>query len=214
MFEEPNIQIPEHTFPQTKETIHDHKSTSANKGDLKPRTPYHSGHIQENQEGALVKNIPDVGRTNKVQDPTGSRSNGVEQEHTHPSPTPKSQPKYLKSHNTFSSYIYGSTLKPKETADNHEEKPVEAFKKLVDSQETFIDQSPTSSDVCTQTSSDDFAESFQQLKSKLIDMDLIQTLKANPISLFEIKVFLSKLNKPKMPDSIVDLIQDFEPFLE
>lgn len=35
-------------------------------------------------------------------------------------------------------------------------------------------------------------------------MDLIQTLKANPISLFEIKGFLSKLNKPKMPDSIVD----------
>lgn len=74
----------------------------------------------------------------------------------------------------------------------------------MDSQETFIDQSPTSSDVCTETSSDDFSELFQQLKSKLIDMDLIQTLKANPISLFEIKGFLSKLNKPKMPDSIVD----------
>lgn len=53
----------------------------------------------------------------------------------------------------------------------------------MDSQEDFTRISPPSPDVQTD---DDFPELFQQLKSKLVDMDLIQTIKDKPIIIFEI----------------------------
>lgn len=98
--------------------------------------------------------------------------------------------------------------------DNQEENPVEAFKKLINSQETLAYKSPASSEACTNIPSYVFAELFQQLKSKLVDMDLIQTIENNPATIFEIKGFLSKLNIPEAPEYIVNFVLDFEPFLK
>lgn len=43
----------------------------------------------------MVEKTPDVGRTEKAQDPNRYQSNEDRQEHTHSSPTPKSQSKSL-----------------------------------------------------------------------------------------------------------------------
>lgn len=94
--------------------------------------------------------------------------------------------------------------------DNQDENSVEAFKKFTNSQETLTYKSPASSEACTNM----FAELFQQLKSRLVDMDLIQTIEDNPATIFEIKRFLSKLNKPEAPESIVNFVLDFESVLK
>lgn len=52
------------------------------------------------------------------------------------------------------------------------------------------------------------------MQAKLIDIYLIQTIEENPSAIFEVKEFLSKLNKPEAPNSIVDVFPDVEPLLE
>lgn len=70
--------------------------------------------------------------------------------------------------------------------DNQVEEPIEYFKKIVSHQETSGGESPFLPNVWTRTFGDDFFYLFEQLKSKLVDIDLIQTIKDNPVSLFEI----------------------------
>lgn len=84
-------------------------------------------------------------------------------------------------------------------------------KKFVHSQET---KSHASSDGCVEASSDMFIELFQQLKSKVVDMDLIHTMEGNDTSIFEVNGFLSKMNKPEGLNSIIDFVLDLEDFLE
>lgn len=84
-------------------------------------------------------------------------------------------------------------------------------KKPVHSQKTKYH---VSSDGCVEASNDMFIELFQQLKSKVVDMDLIQTMEGNDTAIFEVNGFLSKINKPEGPDSIVDFVLDLEDFLE
>lgn len=45
-------------------------------------------------------------------------------------------------------------------------------------------------------------------------MHLIQTIEDNHDALIEVNGLLSKLNKPEAPDSIVNFVLDFEPYLE
>ncbi|KAI5445131.1 hypothetical protein KIW84_013400 [Lathyrus oleraceus] len=54
----------------------------------------------------------------------------------------------------------------------------------------------------------------QLVKSKHVDMDLIQTIKDNQVILIEIQGLLLKLNKSEALDSFVDFTLDFEPLLE
>lgn len=66
----------------------------------------------------------------------------------------------------------------------NQENSVEAFKRLVDSQECFFDLSPNS----LGGHLDNFDELFEQLKSKVVDVDLLKTIRDNPITLlFEIQ---------------------------
>lgn len=59
-----------------------------------------------------------------------------------------------------------------------------------------------------------FAKLIQQWRTKIVDMDLIQTIEDNLVALYDIKGFLTHVNKPEAPDSIVSFILDFELFLE
>lgn len=52
------------------------------------------------------------------------------------------------------------------------------------------------------------------MKTKIVDMDLYQTIKDNPAIIYEIKALLKQLNNPDSPNSIVVFIIEFEPFLE
>lgn len=78
-------------------------------------------------------------------------------------------------------------------------------------QKYFIDIYPTTPDVQID---DDFAELFQQLKSKLVDTYLILTTKDNPVVLFEIQRLPLKLKKLEALNSIANFILDFEHLLE
>lgn len=60
---------------------------------------------------------------------------------------------------------------------------MKAFKRIVDNQEEFPGVFPPS----LGAQNKNFDELFQQLESRLVDMDFIQTIKDDPISLFEIK---------------------------
>lgn len=92
---------------------------------------------------------------------------------------------------------FESNLSPKCMRDNQVENPVEAFKKLVDIQETFRDESLTLPNARAKTSSDDFAKLFKQLKSNLVEMDLIQTIEDNHIALFEIQMFVINIEQTR-----------------
>lgn len=80
----------------------------------------------------------------------------------------------------------------------------------MDSRENFLDVSPTSPSSHT----DDFNELFQQLEPRHVGLDLIQTIKDELISLFEIQGLVVKLNKSEVPSPIVEFVLDFEPHLE
>lgn len=80
----------------------------------------------------------------------------------------------------------------------------------MDIQEDFPDTSHASPDVHTKY----IIELFQHLRSKLVDMNLIQTIKDDPIFLFEIQGLLLKLNNREVPNPIVDLVLYFDPLIE
>lgn len=73
------------------------------------------------------------------------------------------------------------------------------------SQKTLDIKSPDSFNAGIGTYDGLFAELFQKLRAQIFDMDLIQAIKDNPDVLFEVKGFLSKLNKPGAPDFISTL---------
>lgn len=52
------------------------------------------------------------------------------------------------------------------------------------------------------------------MKSKLFGIDFLQTIKDDPVALFEIQELLVKLSKLKVPGPIVDIILDLEPLLK
>lgn len=95
--------------------------------------------------------------------------------------------------------------------DTHEKNQVEAFKILMGSQEAQDDKSPY---LYGKDYGDLFALLFQQLKTKLVNMDLIQTIKYNIVYLFKVKVLLSQLHKLEVSGSIISFILDFHPFLK
>lgn len=63
-------------------------------------------------------------------------------------------------------------------------------------------------------SPDNFDELFGQLWSKLVEIDFLNTVRDDPISLFEIQGLIVKLIKPEVPCLIVDIILDLKPLLE
>lgn len=92
---------------------------------------------------------------------------------------------------------------------------VETFKMIMDSQRIIVERSPSSQ---TTTSHEPSGESFdaliQQLKMKIVDVNLLHTIEDNPTSIYEIKAFLKQLNNPDTPDSIMGFLLEFEPFLK
>lgn len=98
-------------------------------------------------------------------------------------------------HSNYSFNTFSTTLNKEGLKDIREENHVEAFKILMCSQENLVEKSPNSSPIpCSEPSGDFFAELIQQLKEFFFDMDLIQTIKYNPATLYEIKGLLAQLN--------------------
>lgn len=58
---------------------------------------------------------------------------------------------------------------------------------------------------------DNFDELFGKMKSKLFGIDFLQTIRDDPVALFEIQELLLKLSKLKVSGPIVDIILDLEP---
>lgn len=61
---------------------------------------------------------------------------------------------------------------------------------------------------------DKYIELFGMLKSKLVGINFLQTVRGDLVVLSEIQGLLLKLNKPDVPGPIVDIILDFKPLLE
>lgn len=87
---------------------------------------------------------------------------------------------------------------------------VETFKRLIDIQEALYDLS------CNSPGGqlDNFDELFGWLKSKLVDIDVLQTIRDNLITLFEIQGLVLKPSKPEVPSLIFNVVLDLEPLLE
>ncbi|CAI8596888.1 unnamed protein product [Vicia faba] len=102
-------------------------------------------------------------------------------------------------------------MNPIETRENWEENLIRTFTRIMDHHEDFDDISSALLDIQI---GDYFAELLHKLKSKLVDMDLIQTIEENPSTLFEIHGLLLKLQKLNASDSTAIFVLDFAPFLE
>lgn len=127
-------------------------------------------------------------------------------------PLPKANQNTL-SNSSFKTF--NTTLNQGGLKDTREKNLDEAFKILIGSQETPVAKSPSSSPAPrNEPYGDFFSKLIQQLKAKIIDMYLIQTIKDIPYTLYKIKGLLAQLNKPEVPNSIVNFIIDFELFLE
>lgn len=113
---------------------------------------------------------------------------------------------------TSSFKTFNTTLNQGGLKDTREKNLAEAFKILIGSQETLVEKSPSSSPA--PRNGDFFSKLIQQLKAKIIDMYLIQTIEDIPSTLYKINGLLAQLNKPEVPNSIVNFIIDFELFLE
>lgn len=152
--------------------------------------------------GAYVEKTLDVVAPNHMQQIVGCLSHHGFQEHTHSSPTPGSR-------SLECCEVSASTLNCS-TVDDKQESPVKAFKRLVDNQQGFSNLYPNSPD----GQLDNLDELFGKLKSKLFDIDFLQTIRDDLITLFEIQGFVFKLRKQEVPSPIVDVVLDLEPVIE
>lgn len=125
---------------------------------------------QETVGDIFVEKTSSIIIPNYVQPFAGSPGEEGFQEHTHFFPTPGS---LSRSYESFSD-VSTLTMHALEAGGN-QENPIEAFKRLVDSQEGFSELSPILP--CGQTNNfDDF---FQQLKSILVGLYIFKHLKMN-----------------------------------
>lgn len=153
--------------------------------------------------GAHVENTPHVVGSGLMHPFGESPSHEGFQENTHSSQTSG----YCSAESA--SEMYASTLNASKVVDQ-QENPVEAFKRIIENQEVFSELSPNS----LPNSLDNYSELFRQLKSKLIGIDFLQTVRDDSIALFDIQGILAKLSKPDVPYPIGDIILDLKPLLE
>lgn len=125
--------------------------------------------------GNCVEKTPDIGMPSNVQDHVRSPIHEGTQEHTQSSPIPRSLSQCLES----LSDVSDSTLHPLEVGSN-QDNLVDAFKRIMDSQEEFPDITFTPLDAQT----DNFDELFHQLESTHVSLDLIQMIKDDSFTCF------------------------------
>lgn len=83
------------------------------------------------------------------------------------------------------------------------------------SQGISIEKSPSFSNASeSEPSRNPFVALIQKLKMKFVNVNLFQTIEGNLVVVYEIKALLKQLHNPDSPDSIVDFILEFEPFVE
>lgn len=83
------------------------------------------------------------------------------------------------------------------------------------SQGILVEKSPSSSTTSgNDPSGNAYVAMVQQLKAKVFDVDLLQTIKDDHVISYEIKNLLKYLNNPYLPNSTFNLILEFESFLD
>ncbi|XP_050888907.1 uncharacterized protein LOC127094081 [Lathyrus oleraceus] len=93
--------------------------------------------------------------------------------------------------NTF--YVFESATSPSSMSEEPQETPIKLFKRLVESYDDPNVNSPASLEELLVSN---FSELFQQLKSKMADLNLLEVVCDNPPIFSELQELMSKLSQP------------------
>lgn len=86
---------------------------------------------------------------------------------------------------------------------------------LMGNQGISVEKSPNYSTTSgNEPSSNSSGALVQQLKAKVFDTELFQTLKENHVVVYDINTLLNQLNSLDSPNAIVGFILEFKPFLD
>lgn len=127
-------------------------------------------------------------------------------------PTPYSQPTVPESMDDHTNLLASASItNPKNMSGAPQETPIKLLKYLI---ESYDEPDVNSSAMLKELLVSDFDELFQQLKSKIADINLLEVVDANLSVIIELQELMSKLSQPESLSSISIVVLDMEIILD